>query len=92
MIAIVPPAVRPEALSRPVTETSPPGPPPRMIEPPLARAEVTDNSPGTLTALRIACATVAALSSTDPPAARTLPDTSISACPSAVFVFVGTAT
>ena len=63
-----------------------------MIEPPLARAEVTDNSPGTLTALRIACATVAALSCTNPPGARTLPETSMSACPSAVFVFVGTAT
>ena len=63
-----------------------------MIEPPLARAEDTENSPGTLTALRIACATVAALSCTDPPAARTLPETSTSAWPSAVLVFVGTAT
>ena len=44
--------------------TSPPGPPLRMIEPPLARAEATESSPGTLTALRIAFATVAALSST----------------------------
>ena len=63
-----------------------------MIEPPLARAEATESEPGTLTALRIACATVAALSCTDPPAALTLPDTSTSAFPSAVFVFVGTAT
>ena len=63
-----------------------------MIEPPLARADATVSSPGTLTASRIARATVAALSCTNPPAALTLPETSTSAWPSAVFVFVGTAT
>ena len=90
--AIAPPFVRPAAESRPVAETSPPAPPLRMIEPPTARAEATESEPGTFTALRIACATVAALSSTLPPAATTLPETSINALPSAVLAFVGTAT
>ncbi len=92
LIAIAPPFARPEASSRPVPATFPPAPPVRMIEPPLERAEATESSPGTLTASRIAFATVAALSCTDPPAARTLPETSISAWPSAVLALVGTAT
>ncbi len=81
-----------DALSVPETLTAPPGPPERVIDPFCPDTEFAVTTPDRLTASRIAVATVAALSSTVPPAAAILPELLTSAWPSAVVAPVGTAT
>ena len=81
-----------DTLSLPVTVTLPPAPPPSTIAPERPETERAESVPETFTTSRMACLTVAALSSIDPPAAVIRPETSTSALRLPVVAAVGAAT